>query len=138
MLKEERIRTLVRKLFQEFNLTPSQKTWFGKSDLFSGSTQFIDITDDINGKEEKVGEVELGKIDSHSVEIVSIYMIKLAKGKGYGRKAIQAIFSMPGINRIYMVAAKTSLKFWKKMGAVPAKIPGKGREFYVINKASAN
>jgi hypothetical protein len=69
----------------------------------------------------KAGEVEYGDVDEDTLEIISIHIDKMHRGKGYGRLAFTELMKATGKKRAILKAAASSRKFWKSLGFQPLK-----------------
>lgn len=115
--------SLINLLFEqvEINLKPIEEyeSDFGKSyntPFIKGPHKFFEMLAQYNTK---VGEIEYGDVDNDTIEIVSIHIDKMHRGKGFGRLALQQLMRATNKKTAILKAASSSKRFWKKMGFVP-------------------
>lgn len=86
------------------------------SPFIKGSTEFFKLVAPVNTI---VGELEYGVVDDNTIEIVSIHIDKLHRGKRYAADAINALGHSLKQKTILLLAAPSSKKFWAKLGFKP-------------------
>lgn len=78
----------------------------------------------------KVGEIEYGDVDENTIEIISIHVNKVHRGKGFAQSAIDQLLDIVKKNNVILKAAPTSKKFWTKFGFKPTTI---AKDYYAKN-----
>lgn len=86
------------------------------SSYVSGEEKYMDILVPVNTK---VGEIQYGETGPESIEIISIYLNKEHRGKGYGAQAINALVKMLNLKQIMTLPSASSKSFWRKIGFGP-------------------
>ena len=92
---------------------------FGTSYLrkyIKGPHKFFNIVAPVN---HKVGEMEYGDVDNNTVEIISIHIDKLHRGKNFGPQAVNELVKLTRKKIVILRAAPSSRKFWQRMGFTP-------------------
>ena len=92
---------------------------FGKSyasPYVKGPHKFYEMIVDITTK---AGEIEYGDVDDNTLEIISIHIDKMHRGKSYGRYAFTELMKATGKKKAILKAAPSSRKFWKNLGFQP-------------------
>lgn len=92
---------------------------FGTSYLskyVKGPHKFFNIVAPVN---HKVGEMEYGDVDNNTVEIISIHIDKLHRGKNFGPQAVNELVKLTRKKIVILRAAPSSRKFWQRMGFTP-------------------
>ena len=92
---------------------------FGTSYLskyVKGPHKFFNIVAPVN---HKVGEIECGDVDNNTVEIISIHIDKLHRGKNFGPQAVNELIKLTRKKIVILRAAPSSRKFWQRMGFTP-------------------
>jgi RimJ/RimL family protein N-acetyltransferase len=86
------------------------------SKYVKGPHRFFNIVAPVN---HKVGEMEYGDVDDNTVEIISIHIDKIHRGKNFGPQAINELVKLTRKKIVIVRAAPSSRKFWQKMGFTP-------------------
>lgn len=92
---------------------------FGTSYLskyIKGPHKFFNIVAPVN---HKVGEVEFGDVNDNAVEIISIHIDKLHRGKNFGPQAVNELVRLTGKKMVILKVTPSSKKFWQRMGFTP-------------------
>jgi ribosomal protein S18 acetylase RimI-like enzyme len=85
------------------------------SKFINGPHLHIDIFDDSI----KVGEIEWGKVDVDTIELISIHIDAKHRGRGYANKSLNLLIDKTGAKSIILKSAPSSKRFWRKMGFTP-------------------
>lgn len=86
------------------------------SSYVKGEEKYMEILVPVNTK---VGEIQYGETDPESIEIISIYLDKDHRGKGYGPQAINALVKMLNLKQIIALPSASSKPFWRRIGFGP-------------------
>lgn len=86
---------------------------FGHSFGGKKKTDFFNIYYDGDSPSDYAGELEF---DPEESEVLSIHVDSDRRGLGIGKDAIQILFEVYNIDKIYAWSAKSSLPFWRKVG----------------------
>jgi len=86
------------------------------SSYVKGEEKYMEILVPVNTK---VGEIQYGETGPESVEIISIYLNKDHRGKGYGPQAINALVEMLNLKQIIALPSASSKPFWRRIGFGP-------------------
>jgi predicted GNAT family acetyltransferase len=78
---------------------------------FYGIHSFIDAV--------KVGEIEYGDVDDNTIEIVSIFVLPMFRGRGYAQQAVNQLINITKKKTVMLMPSSSSKVFWKKFGFTP-------------------
>lgn len=81
-----------------------------------GNEKYMDILVPINTK---VGEIQYGETGPESIEIISIHIDKLHRGKGYGVQAVNELAKTLNLKQIIALPSASSKPFWRRIGFGP-------------------
>ena len=114
--------SLVRLLSEQFvtlkPIEPSESDFKSSyhSPYVKGSTEFFKLIVPVNTE---VGELEYGVVDDTTIELISIHIAKVHRGKRYATDAVNALGHSLKQKTIILLAAPSSKKFWMKLGFQP-------------------
>ena len=100
----------------------AHQTKFGKaynSPLINGPHKYYLIT--VTNRHGVVGEIEYGDVDDNTLEVVSIHLDRLQRGKNYGAEAFSLLMETEHKSKAVLMVTPTSKKFWMKLGFTPMK-----------------
>lgn len=101
------------KKFEELEIIDTKSTKISYSSPFIKGEHFnYNIID--NGL--IVGNIEWGRVDDMTIEIISIYIKKDMRGKNYGLDAMNLLIKQTGSQRVILKSAPSSKKYWKHLG----------------------
>ena len=66
--------------------------------------------------DEVVGNIEWGKVDSETIEAISIYVDKRFRGNNYGLEALDILIKETGTKRVILKSAPSSKRYWRHLG----------------------
>lgn len=67
----------------------------------------------------KVGEIEYGDVDENTIEIISIFVLPMFRGRGYAQQAINQLVDIAKKKTVILMYSPSSKKFWNKFGFTP-------------------